>query len=112
MSYSVGSLRITYVVYSIGTAFFLATILGAIAAWLDPNQLDTTDKTWSSVLFLMTFLFSLFYMLCVQGNICCSSEMIVFPPDTNDSIDNEVHVKEKENLFDINLVEVSLLKGK
>lgn len=92
MSYSVGALWVIYIVVvvvsfiifwlilgqvqshyrsiSYGTAFFVATILGSIAvfigsAWLDPNQLNTTDKTWLSVLFLIAFLLPIFVILYV-----------------------------------------------
>lgn len=55
---------------SYGAAFFIATILGAIgvfigAAWLDPNQLSSTDKTWLSVLFLIAFLLPVFVILYI-----------------------------------------------
>ncbi|CAH6419698.1 Hypothetical protein HVR_LOCUS774 [uncultured virus] len=92
MTYSVGTLWAIYVVVviisflifwlllgatqryyrsvSYGTAFFLATILGAVAvfvgaAWLDPNQLSSTDKTWLSVLFLIAFLLPVFVILYI-----------------------------------------------
>lgn len=51
-----------------GTAFFLATIFGAVAAfigaaWLDPNQLTDNDKTWLTVLFLVAFLLPVLIIL-------------------------------------------------
>lgn len=53
-----------------GTAFFIASLLGAIAvfigaAWLDPNQLTSTDKTWLSVLFLVAFLMPVFVIFYI-----------------------------------------------
>lgn len=55
---------------SYGTAFFLATVFGSIAvfictAWLDPNQLSDTDKTWLSVLFMVAFLLPIFVVFYV-----------------------------------------------
>lgn len=82
MSYSVGSLWIIYIAVVLvsfigywlilrkGIAFFFAISFGAIAvfmggAWLDPNQLNTTDKTWLSVLFLVAFLLPIFFIVYV-----------------------------------------------
>jgi hypothetical protein len=55
---------------SYGTAFFMATVFGAIAvfigtAWLDPNQLNDMDKTWLSVLFIVAFLLPIFVIFYV-----------------------------------------------
>jgi small-conductance mechanosensitive channel len=53
-----------------GSVFFLASLLGAIAvfigaAWLDPNQLNSTEKTWLTILFLIAFLFPIFIILYI-----------------------------------------------
>lgn len=64
------SARYYYRSVSYGTAFFLATLLGAIAvfigaAWLDPNQLSDSDKTWLSVLFIVAFLLPIFVIFYI-----------------------------------------------
>lgn len=53
-----------------GTAFFFSTILGSFAvficaAWLDPNQLISSEKTSLSVLFLIAFLLPVFVVLYI-----------------------------------------------
>ena len=53
-----------------GTAFFISTLFGAIAvfigtAWLDPNQLTDSDKTWLSVLFAVAFLLPVFVVIYI-----------------------------------------------
>lgn len=53
-----------------GTAFFFSTILGAFAvfigaAWLDPNQLSSSEKTSLSVLFVIAFLLPIFVVLYI-----------------------------------------------
>ena len=53
-----------------GIAFFLSTILGAFAvfigaAWLDPNQLSSSEKTSLSVLFVIAFLLPNFVVLYI-----------------------------------------------
>lgn len=90
MTYSVGTLWIIYVAvlvgtwlllwflltrtsnyygyFSYGTALFIATIFAAIAAfigaaWLDPNQLTDSDKSWLTVLFLIAFLLPVFVLI-------------------------------------------------
>lgn len=71
-----------------GTAFLFATLIAAIAAfiagaWLDPNQLTDSDKSWLTVLFMIACLLPILvviYMLwigysCVEPCINeCRSE--------------------------------------
>lgn len=61
----IGKARHYYNSIGYGIVFFLASILGAIAvfigaAWLDPNQLSSNEKTWLSVLFVIAFLLPIF----------------------------------------------------
>jgi len=65
-----------------GFAFFIASILGAIAvfisvAWVNPNQLTSTEKIWLSVLFIIAFLlpiFTIIYIIWVSAyeNTSCT----------------------------------------
>ena len=55
---------------SYGTAFFIASLFGALsvfigAAWLDANQLTDTDKAWLSVLFILAFLLPIFIIIYI-----------------------------------------------
>ncbi len=70
--------RTRYQTVGYGTAFFLGSILGAIAvfigaAWLDPNNLTYDDKNWLSVLFVVAFMipvFAILYTICVGEYKC------------------------------------------
>ena len=65
-----GSIQKYYASMSYGFALLIATLIGAIAvfvgaAWLDPNQLNTNEKTWLSVLFVIAFLVPIFIILYI-----------------------------------------------
>ena len=91
-----GSVKRYYDSISYGTAFLLATVIGAVAVfigagWLDPNQLNDTDKTWLSVLFLMAFLlpiFAILYLVWAGEHTCLTT------CNSYDPCSSEVHVKQ------------------
>jgi hypothetical protein len=65
-----GSVRRYYSSVSYGMAFFFATLLGLIAmfigtAWLDTNQLNDSEKSWLSVLFIIAFLLPIFVIFYI-----------------------------------------------
>ena len=88
MKYNVGTLWIIYIIVLVlgfilcwavlyfthnmnfAMAFFLATLLGLIAViigsfWLDVNNLNSTDKTWLTVLYVVAFVLPIIALVCM-----------------------------------------------
>lgn len=106
---------------NIASAFFLATLLGAIAVfvgavWLNTGQLNTGEQMSLSILFIVAFLLPIFtilyivyagnYMLpedCLVKDKCCKDESTTIPHNEKFiqcDRDTGICYVEKEKIYD------------